>query len=122
MKNNLARELNHLRLRELNHPRGPIVLRPRIPGIPVQVRMPVDRSKWKLPELKAECRRRGIRLEGRKQEIIDRLESYDRNDDFQGPPIVLPPAPKFPAVNLSSFRTLTVSDKDILPNVSKEKC
>ena len=79
--------------------------------------MPVDRSKWKLDKLKAECRSRGIKVDGRKREIIDRLESYDRNDDFQGPPIVLPSAPKFPTVNMSLFRTLTTSDKDLMPQV-----
>ena len=79
--------------------------------------MPIDRSKWKLPDLKAECRSRGIRIEGRKQELIDRLEFYDKNDDFRDPPIELPSAPKFPAVNESWFRTLILSDKDILPKV-----
>ena len=79
--------------------------------------MPVDRSKWKLPDLKAECRRRGIRIEGRKKDILERLESYDKNDDFRGPAIVIPSAPKFPPVNMSSFRTLILSDRDILPKV-----
>ena len=43
--------------------------------------MPIDRSKWTIPILKAECRQRGIRLEGRKADLIERLESYDRNEN-----------------------------------------
>ena len=114
-------ELKQKHLRELKDLRGPAALRSRVLGNQPQVKMPVDRSKWKVPELKAECRRRAIRVDGRKKDLIERLESYDRNDDFQNPPIALPSAPTFPTVNASSFRTVTLADKELLPKVRRSE-
>ncbi|XP_060084052.1 uncharacterized protein LOC132563310 [Ylistrum balloti] len=37
---------------------------------------------WDLPKLKRELRARGARISGRKNELIERLEAYDRNNDF----------------------------------------
>ena len=94
------------------------VLRADLPqGVLSQGTMPIDRSKWKLDDLKAECRRRSIRIDGRKMDLIERLESYDRNDDFRGPPVDLPTAQSFPQMEMSSFKSVTIADKDIMPKV-----
>ena len=69
---------------------------------------------WKVDRLKQELRERGAKLTGKKAELIDRLESYDRNDNFRGEEIVLPeanPMPDFPP--LSSFRSLTLGDRSV---------
>ncbi|XP_063436783.1 uncharacterized protein LOC134718219 [Mytilus trossulus] len=39
-------------------------------------------GSWTLPELKKELKTRGARVSGRKRELIERLESYDRNQNF----------------------------------------
>ncbi|XP_071104033.1 uncharacterized protein [Haliotis cracherodii] len=39
-------------------------------------------GSWKLPELKTELKARGARVSGRKIDLIERLESYDRNCNF----------------------------------------
>ncbi|VDI07048.1 Hypothetical predicted protein [Mytilus galloprovincialis] len=39
-------------------------------------------GSWTLPELKKELKTRGAHVSGRKRELIERLESYDRNQNF----------------------------------------
>ena len=80
---------------------------------------PIDRSGRKVPELKKECSERGIKSTGRKNELIQRLADYDRNQDFRGPAIPIPdadPMPEWPPA--TSFRTITTSDLDKMPKVS----
>jgi hypothetical protein len=81
--------------------------------------MPFDRSKLTLKDLRLICDERGIKKTGRKSEIVDRLEYYDRNDDFRaGPSIPIPesnPMPSWPP--MGGFRTLTVSDQCVIPRI-----
>jgi hypothetical protein len=85
----------------------------------ITLTMPTDYGKWTVLLLKKELVSRGAKLTGRKAELIDRLEAYDRNDDFRGAPVIqLPeslPMPAFPEI--SSFRTLTNAEKDLVPKV-----
>ncbi|CAC5390071.1 unnamed protein product [Mytilus coruscus] len=39
-------------------------------------------GSWSLPQLKEELRKRKTRIPGRKHELIERLEAYDKNKDF----------------------------------------
>lgn len=41
-----------------------------------------NHGSWSLPQLKEELRKRKARISGRKHELIERLEAYDRNKDF----------------------------------------
>jgi hypothetical protein len=72
-----------------------------------------------IPQLKQECRDKGARTTGRKAELIDRLDAYDRNDDFRGScPVVLPeslPMPEFP--EMAQFQTVTGSTQEAMPKV-----
>jgi len=76
---------------------------------------------WSIGRLKNELSTRGAKVTGRKAELIERLEAYDRNDDFRGQQtIFIPeatPMPNFPEI--SNFRTLTHSDVEALPKVLK---
>lgn len=47
---------------------------------------------WTVPKLKAELVTRGAVTTGRKADLVDRLTAYDRNQDFQQPPVVIPEA------------------------------
>ena len=81
-----------------------------------------DPSQWKVTRLKEELRDRGAKLTGRKDELLERLLAYRRNDNFQaGPSISLPPSqmPKFPPT--SSFHSLTSSESDraAVPPITK---
>jgi hypothetical protein len=59
------------------------------------------------------------RKTGRKKELLDRVEYYDRNDDFcAGPAISIPVANPMPAwPPISDFRTMTASDREEVPVV-----
>ncbi|ESO96052.1 hypothetical protein LOTGIDRAFT_160037 [Lottia gigantea] len=56
----------------------------------------VDRNSWTVSELKDELRRRRAKTTGRKIDLIERLEAYDRNANFEvgkvdsPDPIVIP--------------------------------
>ncbi|GBP93797.1 hypothetical protein EVAR_62858_1 [Eumeta japonica] len=39
-------------------------------------------STWNVEALKAKLRERGASLKGRKADLIERLEAYDRNQNF----------------------------------------
>jgi hypothetical protein len=80
--------------------------------------MPNKYGKWTVTVLKKELAARGAKLSGRKAELIDRLEAYDRNDDFRGAAVIQPeshPMPNFP--EMAAFRTLTAEDKESVPKV-----
>jgi hypothetical protein len=59
------------------------------------------------------------RKTGRKKELLDHVEYYDRNDDFRaGPAIIIPVANPMPAwPPISDFRTMTASDREEVPQV-----
>jgi hypothetical protein len=50
--------------------------------------MPVDYSKKTVKELKQALSERGAKTTGRKCELIERIEAYDRNDDFCGTTVI----------------------------------
>jgi hypothetical protein len=81
--------------------------------------MPVDYSKWTVKQLKTSLSERGAKTTGRKAELIERLDAYDRNDDFRGSVVIqipdMVPMPDFPII--SAFRTITEADQQILPKV-----
>ena len=80
--------------------------------------MPANYGKWTIPQLHQELRLRGARIEGRKQELVDRLEAYDRNRNFRRDPVVLPPAPSMPeGPPIKEYRTVTQDHKDEMPQV-----
>ena len=82
----------------------------------------IDRSGKKVPELRKECSERGIRTAGRKDELIQRLADYDRNQDFRGPAVLIPEAdimPEWPPA--TSFRTIISADLAQMPQV-RYKC
>ncbi|XP_061176026.1 uncharacterized protein LOC133184977 [Saccostrea echinata] len=41
-----------------------------------------DYGSWDLPTLRKELRKRNARISGRKRELVERLEAYDRNSNF----------------------------------------
>ena len=81
-----------------------------------------DPSEWKVDRLKQELRDRGAKLTGRKAELLERLLSYRRNDNFAaGPNIVLPSSqsqmPSFPPS--AKFHSITKSDQAALPPITR---
>ena len=79
----------------------------------------MDRSRWKVKDYQRELAARGAKVTGRKKELIQRLEDYERNDNFGAVPLVLgeDPLPEFP--DISKFKTLTVSHREEVPKISK---
>jgi len=69
-------------------------------------------------KLKLELSKRGAKTGGRKAELIERLEAYDRNQNFQSFEVQLPsesPMPNWPDVHL--FRSVTANHRDIMPQI-----
>ena len=48
----------------------------------------MDRSKWKVKDYQRELAARGAKISGRKKELEERLEAYERNDNFGATPII----------------------------------
>ena len=47
-----------------------------------------DRAKWIVIDYQRELAARGAKISGRKWELIERLEAYERNDNFGAQPII----------------------------------
>ena len=79
-----------------------------------------DRSRWTVKHYQRALASRGAKVSGRKKELIDRLEAYERNDNFGAQPIISEldsqdPLPNFPSI--SEFRTLTHQGCDLVPKI-----
>ncbi|XP_047985594.1 uncharacterized protein LOC125225785 [Leguminivora glycinivorella] len=76
-------------------------------------------ATWKVTELKAELKRRGASLRGKKADLVERLNLYDKNFNFgrleyvdeEEPPMALPPNDSFKDINSNT----------ILPPVNKSQ-
>ena len=79
----------------------------------------MDRIKWTVKDYQRALASRGAKVSGRKQELIERLAAYERNDDFGFQPVALEadPLPHFP--DITKFRTLTNSDKNLVPKIAR---
>ena len=65
----------------------------------------------KVQELKRELALLGAKTTGRKKDLIERLEYYDRNNNFQTNDAILPeslPMPDWPSNK--QFKTITIRD------------
>ena len=83
-----------------------------------------DYSTWSILMLRAELKRRGMRLTGRKADLIERLRALDSMaDKSYGIPSMPPPPsldiPEWPVTSI--FKTITSETAPSLPNVSREQ-
>ncbi|XP_078487704.1 uncharacterized protein LOC144745740 [Ciona intestinalis] len=76
--------------------------------------MSKDYGKLTVFELKTKLNGRGARTSGKKQELIKRLEDYDRNNNFQN---IVIPQPSQTAFHwpTEQFRSIVHQDRDIIP-------
>ena len=80
----------------------------------------LPRSKWKVIHYQRALAARGAKVSGRKKDLVERLESYERNDNFGATPIIddsRDPLPNFP--DISKFRTLVASQQRDIPKLSR---
>ena len=77
----------------------------------------MDRSRWKVKDYQRALASRGAKISGRKKELQERLEAYERNDNFGYQAIIQDsdPLPHFP--DISKFRTLT--DEAEVPKIAR---
>ncbi|XP_033727389.1 uncharacterized protein LOC117316737 [Pecten maximus] len=75
---------------------------------------------WTVSQLKKELGRRNAVTNGRKIDLVQRLESYDRNQDFKSPAVHLPDPLEvtWPA---SGFQQLMPSHRQQLPKLTREQ-
>jgi hypothetical protein len=69
-------------------------------------------------KLKLELAKRGAKTTGRKAELIERLEAYDRNQDFSSTSVIIPaevPMTDWP--ERTFFRSITASHREELPRI-----
>eukprot|EP00105_Crassostrea_gigas_P029744 XP_011451771.1 PREDICTED: uncharacterized protein LOC105345344 [Crassostrea gigas] len=76
---------------------------------------------WSVPKLRAELATRGASVGGRKTDLIERLKAYDRNRDFQPPPLESVPAPVSVGWPVSGYQQLQKEHKVFLPKITKEQ-
>lgn len=81
---------------------------------------PPDRSSWTVAQLRKELAARGARVSGRKSELVQRLDDYDRNQDFAGPSVPIPDISPMPIWPKGTFKSLTEADRELLPAIPKE--
>ena len=75
----------------------------------------MDRSRWTVKDYQRALASRGAKVSGRKKELIDRLEAYERNDNFGAQPIISEaqdPLPNFPSI--SEFRYARATSEIVL--------
>ncbi|KAL8603439.1 hypothetical protein ACOMHN_053106 [Nucella lapillus] len=91
--------------------------------------MESEYGRWTIYQLKKELRRRNARVSGRKADLAERLEAYDRNSNFGGDETVqpeyqmqLPPVFDYKDVHAGmSIPALTVDQaNDFLSSVGKD--
>jgi len=81
----------------------------------------MDYGSMSLPKLQAELRARGMRVSGRKKDLITQLRALDEMEDPGGSfPSVPPPSPSSPWPSPSSFRSVTLGDKEAMPHIRNE--
>ncbi len=70
-------------------------------------------------QLKNELEKRGAKVSGRKKELVERLEAYDKHSNFGGPSssFELPDSVSLPAWPVSGFTSLTKSHKENIPQI-----
>ena len=78
-----------------------------------------DRSKWTVKDYQRELAARGAKVSGRKKELVERLEAYERNDNFGFSPIFDADADPLHFPDIAKFRTLHPSDQDVVPKMAK---
>ena len=80
-----------------------------------------DFSFLTVKELKAELRKLGARIGGKKSVLVQRLSDYKRNQNFQDEEIQMPvpnPMPDWPEA--SHFHSLTLEDREKIPKIREE--
>ena len=72
-----------------------------------------------IAQLKIELERRGAKVTGRKKELIERLESYEKYANFASPSISfnLPDNIPMPTWPMSGFASLTPTSRENIPKI-----
>ena len=83
--------------------------------------MASDFGRLTVAQLKVELEKRGAKVTGRKKELVERLEAYEKNSNFQSQTQVFLPAsnpmPEWPS---GCFSSLTLSSHSELPELRAE--
>lgn len=74
---------------------------------------------WSVPKLRTELAKRGASVGGRKTDLIERLKAFDRNRDFQPPPLESVPVPV--GWPVSGNQQLQKEHRVFLPKITKEQ-
>ncbi|XP_014669636.1 PREDICTED: uncharacterized protein LOC106810716 [Priapulus caudatus] len=77
-----------------------------------------DYSKWTVNKIKEELTLRNASTRGRKENLIERLEAYDRNRNFENVETILPP-PEITEWPTAGFKQLVMEHKVVLPKITR---
>lgn len=75
-------------------------------------------ASYTVPKLKKELILRGAVTTGRKTDLIERLEAYERNFNFSGPVIELP-AERDVEWPTTGYKQMTSDHYDLLPHITE---
>ena len=78
-----------------------------------------EKGKWTNNKLRFELSKRGAKTTGRKAELVERLESYERNENFSSiNTVFIPEDNPMPDWPTSGFHSLTLENQDLLPKIT----
>ena len=78
-----------------------------------------EKGKWTNNKLQFELSKPGAKTTGRKAELVERLESYERNENFSSRNTVfIPEDNPMPDWPTSGFHSLTLENQDLLPKIT----
>lgn len=77
-------------------------------------------ESWTVERLKKELISRGASTKGRKTDLVERLRAYERNNNFESEPVLLP-TPLEVSWPSKGFQQLTEVHRDIIPKLCLEQ-
>ena len=87
-----------------------------------KIRLDNNFSELTVEKLKYELLRRGAKTTGRKAELIERLEAYERNQDFCSTVILTPEENQMPAwPDKCFFHSITSSHRNEIPKIEQSQ-
>lgn len=78
-------------------------------------------GKLTVHQLRSELAKVGAKTTGRKAELLERLEAYQRNSNFLGPSVILPESNPMPEWPQEGFKSLTAENHSVIAQIREQQ-